>query len=574
MEKNWQIIQPDSSSVERIRRILNCTYATAAVLVNRHIKTESEARNYINFSLNNIRPPFFIKDIDTAVKRITRAVIKHEKILIFGDYDADGITATAILLEFLQYTGADVSFYIPHRTKEGYDLQADHIFGHALANEIDLIITVDCGSSRHEAVDAAQKSGIDVIITDHHTIDNIPPAFAVVNPRRQDCTTGFDHLAGVGVAFALIICLRKHLRSIDFWKKLPEPNLKEYCDLVALGTVADMVPLIHENRILSKIGLDVINKGLRPGLKALVNVSGINENKAVTDDIAFRLAPRLNAAGRIDHANTAVELLTTRNIKRAHEIALSLDHMNKTRQAAEKRILEDILEYIKKNPDVLNKKTLILSHHNWHEGILGIAASKLVERFYRPVILISTKNGIGKGSGRSIPGINIYDSLSVCSSHLQRFGGHPMAAGLQIRENRIKIFANDFDAAVSSVCSPDDFAKTVNIDCELRFDDISHQLIDELESLHPFGEGNPEPLFMAKNIIVSSSRIVGKHHRSMVLRQAGNNSNKPIQAIRFNIDTDSIKTGSLEESYEQIAFRLRWNRWNGKKTIQIVIQEI
>jgi len=574
MKKNWQIIQPDSTSVDRIRKILNCTYVTAAVLVNRQIKTESEVRDYINLSLSNLRPPFFIKDIETAVNRITSAIINKEKILIFGDYDADGITATTILLEFLQYTGADVSFYIPHRTKEGYDLQTDHIFGHALANEIDLIITVDCGSSRHEAVDAARKSGIDVIITDHHTIDNIPPALAVVNPRRQDCTTGFDHLAGVGVAFALIICLRKHLRSIDFWKTLAEPNLKKYCDLVALGTVADMVPLIRENRILSKIGLDIINKGLRPGLKALVSVSGINETGAVTDDIAFRLAPRLNAAGRIDHANIAVELLTTRNIKRAHEIALSLDHMNKKRQAAEKKVLENILEHIKKNPDVLNRKTLVLSHHNWHEGILGIVASKLVERFYRPVILISTKNGIGKGSGRSIPGINIYDSLLACSDHLQKFGGHPMAAGLQLLENSIKNFENDFDAAVSEKCSPDVFAKTVNIDYELDFDDISDQLIDELESLHPFGEGNPEPLFMAKNIIVSSSRIVGKNHRSMVLRQTGNNSNKPVQAIRFNIDTDSIKMGKLEESYEQIAFRLRWNRWNGKKTIQIIIQEI
>lgn len=574
MKENWQIIKPDLPSVEKIQKVLNCSYITALVLVNRSIKEESDARAFIDFSLKNIRPPFCIKDIDTAVQRIARAISAHEKILIFGDYDADGITATAILLEFLQYAGADVSFYIPHRTKEGYDIQADHIFGHALPNEIDLIITVDCGSSRHEAVKAASKSGIDIIITDHHTIDNIPRAYAVVNPRRDDCTTGFDHLAGVGVAFATIICLRKYLRSINFWKTRPEPNLKKYCDLVALGTIADMVPLIRENRILSRVGLDIINQGLRPGLKALASVSGINENIVVSDDIAFKLAPRINAAGRIDHANIAVELLTTPDIDKAREIALSLNHLNLKRQAMEKKIFEHIIDYIESNPDILNKKSLVLCHHSWHEGILGIAASKLADRFYRPVILISFKNGIGKGSGRSIPGINLYDCLFACSAHLQKFGGHPMAAGLQIGQESVKDFEKDFNDAVSQAGSSHSFSKNINIDCELDFKDISDRLLDELETLHPFGEGNPEPVFMAKNIIVSSSRIVGKVHRSMVLRQGGDNTKRPVQAIQFNIDPYLIKSGGFEQSFEQMAFKLQWNRWNGKKTPQIVIQEI
>ncbi|MGE0083680.1 MAG: single-stranded-DNA-specific exonuclease RecJ [Desulfococcaceae bacterium] len=568
MKTEWKILEPDREAVEKVSRIMKCTRVTAAVLVNRNIVSESDIRGFTDFSLASIRPPFAIRDMDTAVLRIAAAISDHEKILIFGDYDADGVTATAVLLEFLQYAGADVSYYIPHRTREGYDIQTGHIFGYALPAQTDLIITVDCGSSRHEAVQAARDSGIDIIITDHHTIDSIPPAVAVVNPKRADCTAGFSHLAGVGVVFTLLICLRKHLREKGFWKKIREPNLKNFCDLVALGTIADMVPLRFENRILSKVGLEMIRAGTRPGIRALAKVSGLKESCADADDIGFRLAPRVNAAGRLNHAGMAVELLTTRDPKRAEELAQALDRLNRQRQDTEKQMTGHILKYLEKYPEKLEKNTLVLSDSRWHEGVLGIVAAKLVNRFFRPVLLISAKNGMGKGSGRSIPGINLYDGLLQCAEHLEKFGGHPMAAGFQIREDRIAGFREDFDTAIRNTGHPGDISRQITIDCELPFDEISDHLIDELESLQPFGEGNPEPLFMARDVKVLSSRIIGDCHRRMLVHQSPDQNAPRIQAMCFHTDP-----GNLADRFSRIVYRLRWNRWNGKKTAQIIVEE-
>ncbi|MEZ4528080.1 MAG: single-stranded-DNA-specific exonuclease RecJ [Desulfobacterales bacterium] len=568
MKTEWKILEPDRKAVKKVSRILNCTEVTAAVLVNRNIVSAADIRSFADFSLTGIRAPFAIRDMDTAVSRIASAISDQEKILIFGDYDADGVTATAVLLEFLQYAGADVSYYIPHRTKEGYDIQTDHIFGYALPAQTDLIITVDCGSSRHEAVQAARSSGIDVIITDHHTIDSIPPAVAVVNPKRADCAAGFGHLAGVGVVFALLICLRKHLREKGFWKKRKEPNLKIFCDLVALGTIADMVPLLEENRILSKAGLEMIRAGLRPGIRALAKVSGINESCADADDIAFRLAPRVNAAGRLNHAGMAVELLTTRNPRRAQELAQALDQLNRQRQDTEKHMTGHILKHLKSCPEKLEKSALVLSDSRWHEGVLGIVAAKLVNRFFRPVLLISAKNGMGKGSGRSIPGINLYEGLLQCAGHLEKFGGHPMAAGFQIREDRIIRFQEDFDAAIRNMGQAGKLSRQITIDCELPFEKISERLVDELESLQPFGEGNPEPLFLAADVQVSSSRIIAGCHRRMVLHQSPEPNAPRMQAMCFHTDP-----GQQADRFARIAYRLRWNRWNGKKTVQIIVEE-
>ena len=559
---------PDPEAVRALQTALNCSLVTATILVNRNILTGPQASDFLNASLKDFRPPFDIKDMDAAVRRIARAVSEREKILIFGDYDVDGVTSVTLLLEFLKYAGADVSYYIPHRTQEGYDLQVNHVLGVALSAETDLIITVDCGSSRHDSVQAAIDSGIDVIITDHHTIDLPPPAVAVVNPRRRDCGAGFDHLAGVGVVFALLIHLRKYLREIDFWGRRPEPNLKNFCDLVALGTVADMVPMIGENRILSRTGIDIINNGSRSGLRALIRISGIKDRLADADDIAFRLAPRLNAAGRMGHASLAVELLTAKTDPEAEEIALKLNRMNKKRQDAEKEILEQVMSTIDKHPHLLEKKSLVLSHSNWHEGILGIVASKLVDRFFRPVILVSTRTSVGKGSGRSIPGINLHACLKECAAHLKAFGGHPMAAGLQISRENIRRFEDKFERVVSQASRPLSLSRPIAIDYELDFEDITDALVDEVEGLTPFGEGNPEPLFMATEVRVASHRIVGKCHRNMTLTQSRGADGKAVGAIQFNVDP-----AERPERFEKIAYRLRWNRWNGKKTTQILIEE-
>lgn len=572
MKKDWQILQPDIQSVKNLCAILKCDRITATLLVNRKIETAESALNFLNPSLNNIGSPFSIKDMDIAVSRIYKAIINSEKILIFGDYDVDGITSTSILLDFLQNTGADVHYYIPHRVKEGYSLHAMHISDYAIPNRINLIITVDCGSGSHDAVKTAQDAGIDVIITDHHIIPiKVPEAFAVVNPKRRDCTAGFDNLAGVGVVFVVIICLRKYMRDMNFWRNRQEPNLKVLCDLVALGTLADSVPLINENRIFASVGVQVMKtENTRPGIKALLKICRIENSYINSEDIAFKIVPRLNASGRMEHGKLSVEILTTESLNDAVQMARSLNDLNILRRKIEEKIINDIHAYLDENPCELEKRSLVLSAGDWHEGVLGIVASRLVNNYFRPVIVISTKNGVGKGSARSIPGFDLYEGLSACSDDLVHFGGHSMAAGMKIELKNIERFKTNFDNTVASRIKPADFTPKLSIDCELGFDDISDRLIDEIESLAPFGNGNPEPLFITKNVEVFSSKIVGKNHRSMLLKQSVRKMPKIFNAIHFN----ALTNAPLKDNFDRIAFRLHWNRWNGQKKVQIVVEEV
>jgi single-stranded-DNA-specific exonuclease len=571
MKEHWQIHQPDPDVVDKLSRDLGYHPITAAVLVNREISTLLDAQDFLNTSLNNLRPPFSLRDMEAAVNRIHKAIISNEKILIFGDYDVDGVTSVVILLNFLRYAGADVSYYIPHRITEGYSIQPGHIIQYVRPNQFDLIITADCGAGSHQAVEAANRFNIDVIVTDHHNIsEDIPPALAVINPKRHDCHAGLQNLAGVGVAFFLLICLRTRLREMGFWDKRPEPNLKEYCDLVALGTVADMVPLIEENRILSKTGLELINTGHRPGLTALLEASAIRNQTLSAEDIAFRLAPRLNAAGRMDHAARAVDLLIAEDIDAANKTAHTLNLLNRKRQDLEKGILADIERFIDKNSSLLRLRSLVLYQQGWHAGVLGIVASRMMRTYHRPVVLISLQDGTGKGSARSVEGLNIYDALAACGPFLEGFGGHAMAAGLQIREENIADFQNAFESEIQRTSSPETLVPAIQIDSELEVSDISDDLIDELELLMPFGVGNPEPLFLARDVKVVSSKIVGQNHRRMVLSQTSGSATATIAAIHFNVNDDDAK----KFHFDQMVFRLHWNRWNGKKTAQIVVEDL
>lgn len=570
MKKEWQILQPDIHLVEKLCEILNCHPAVASILINRNVSSTEDISNFFNTSLSRLSPPFSIKDMDVAVDRISAAIERKEKILIFGDYDVDGITATTILLEFFRSAGANASYYIPHRITEGFGLKTDHISNYALPNGINLIITVDCGSDSHDAVKAAIDAGIDVIVTDHHIIsDMIPPALAVVNPKRNDCPSGFHDLAGVGVALYLLICLRKKLRDTNFWQNRPEPNLKNYCDLVALGTLADMVPLTYENRILSTAGMSMIRSTDRPGLNALIEICEINKHTIDSDDIVFCLAPILNSAGRIDHASTAVELLCASDTQTARTIAHSLNSLNQNRRSIENTILTQVNDHLKNNPHLLLKNTLVLAHRNWHLGILGIVASRIMKKYFRPVVLITTADGIGKGSARSIPEINLYEGLSACADDIETFGGHSTAAGLEIKAEKIDRFKIHFENVVNRMAKSFVSKPKIAIDYKLDFADISNKLMDELESLKPFGTGNPAPLFMTENVRIVSSKLVGQNHRSMVLDQSGEKSGNPLHAIQFNIDTRI----PLTDNFDRIAYRLRWNRWNRSKKAEVVIEE-
>jgi single-stranded-DNA-specific exonuclease len=416
----------------------------------------------------------------------------------------------------------------------------------------------------------AAKAGIDVIVTDHHEIsDHIPPAVAVLNPKRSDCSSGMDAFAGVGVAFALVIALRKQLRDQNFWNDRPQPNLKNFCDLVALGTIGDMVPLIAENRIFVKTGLSLINAATRPGINALCAVAGITQQFINAEDVAFKLIPRLNAAGRMDHASQALHLLTTDDTATAHQLAQTLNGFNLQRRELEQSILNAILADLKQRPVPLKAHTLVSWNPGWHLGVLGIVASRLVETIYRPVVLIAVQNEVGKGSARSIPGLDLYKALHDCQHLLEDFGGHTMAAGLTIKMENVIEFQKAFEIAVSQIVQPVHQTPKLTVDTEVDFDDLSDVLVDEIENISPFGTQNPEPLFMTRNITVRSSKIVGNNHRRMVLTQGAGQSHKSINAICFNATDNLLR----KTAFARIAFRLRWNRWNNNKTIQLIIED-
>jgi single-stranded-DNA-specific exonuclease len=571
MVKKWQILKPDIEAVKKMSQHLPCHAITAAVLINRNLTSAQQAIRFLKSSLDMIRPPFGLRDMDAAVSRIYRAIAQNENILIFGDYDVDGVTATAVILEFFKHIGSTrVSYYIPHRIKEGYSLQPHHIHSHARPNQIQLIITADCGSGSHAAIAAARQSGIDVIVTDHHTVfEKIPPAAAFLNPKRLDCFSGMEALSGVGVAFALIIALRKYLREQNFWQRIPEPNLKNLCDLVALGTIGDMVPLVDENRIFSKAGLDCINSLKRPGIRVLSEMAGISNRSTNAEDVAFKLVPRLNAAGRIAHAEAALQLLMADDIATARQLATSLNGFNSQRQKLERLILEDILADLEHQPQRLRSRTLVGWHPQWHPGVLGIVASRLTEIYYRPVVLVAIEGELGKGSARSVPGVDLFKALQACRHCLEDFGGHSMAAGLTIKAENLVEFQHAFDQAVTRMQPSDDQTPQLTIDAEMNFDDLTDELVDEIEALSPFGTGNPEPLFMARNVKVLSSKIVGKNHRKMVVRQDAGQTQKAISAICFNASNNIL----TETDFERIAFRLKWNRWNARKSIQLIIED-
>jgi single-stranded-DNA-specific exonuclease len=372
------------------------------------------------------------------------------------------------------------------------------------------------------------------------------------------------------VAFFLLICLRTHLREKGFWQERPEPNLKNYCDLVALGTVADMVPLIEENRILCKTGLKLIPAGRRPGLAALMEASAVQNELLNADDIAFRLAPRLNAAGRMDHAARAVELLTAKEPDFAGKTAHTLNLLNQKRRQIEQGMLADIQRFLENNSSLRQRRSLVLSDQGWHAGVLGIVASQIVNAYYRPVVLITTRDGLGIGSGRSVAGLNLLDALVSCKPYLENFGGHSMAAGLKIREENIADFQNAFESVIQRISQPEDLTPSLDIDSELDFDTISDALVNELEALMPFGTGNPEPLFLTSDVTVVSSKIVGKNHRRMTLRQSSQPNTPVLQAIQFNVDSRV----SNKHNFSRLVFKLRWNRWKDRKTTQLVVEDL
>jgi single-stranded-DNA-specific exonuclease len=570
MKKVWRLQTPDVILVKKLQAALRCHPAVASMLIQRGIYSAKEADRFLNPSLQHLRPPFGMKDLDKAVSRMCQALTHGHKLWVFGDYDVDGVTATVLLYQFLVCCGADVSYYIPHRFTEGYGLKPCHISDMAVPKGIDLVVTVDCGSSSHEAVTLAKQAGIDVIITDHHELPaSLPPALAIINPKQPGCDGGFQDLAGVGVVFYFVAGIRKQLRDNGFWKNRKEPNLKKSCDLVALGTVADMVPLTGENRILTKIGLDVLRNGDRIGLDSLMQISGMDKQFIEAEDLAFRIAPRINAAGRIQHAQIAADLLSTRDPGVALQAAKLLNRCNLLRQDEEKRTLAAALNRLAKDSGLISQKCIVISGDGWHEGILGIVASRLLQRYGKPVFIISVDGSMAKGSGRSIAGLNLFAAVSACADLLLQFGGHAMAAGISLPASNITPFKERLEQVIIEMSGPQDFIPQMLIDHELDLQDINPALADEISALKPFGNHNPEPLFMARNVHVLSSTLLSGSHRRMILSQSSNGSRGRLAAIHFNADADIAGT----TFFSKMAYRIQWNRWKGSKSLQLVVED-
>lgn len=564
MQKVW--IFPEISSdvyVENLAAELDVPKVIAEILVNRNVKTAEEAKRFFQPSLSNLYDPFLLKNMDKAVDRIQEALKNREKILIYGDYDVDGITACSLLYLYLKEITEQVYFFIPERLKEGYGFSYRGV-EEAKRLGITLIITVDCGITAIEEVVAAQESGIDVIVTDHHQPGSeIPPAFAILNPIQQDCTYPFKGLAGVGVAFKLV-------QALDQTIGRDTPRLTQYTDLVAIGSSADIVPLIDENRILVKAGLERINSRQNLGLNALLNVASLNNIFIGTGQILFGIAPRINAVGRLGSAERAVKLFSTSQMSEAFEIAQILEQENRQRKNIEEKTSREAVEAAESEFQENSKDPLVLFKEGWHPGVIGIVASRLVDKFFRPAVMIAVEEGIGKGSIRSVPEFDVYDALKNCEKYLKEYGGHKLAAGLTVEEHNIAPFKEAFKKTVRETISDEALVPKLNIDARITLDRINERLFKILRQFAPFGPQNSRPVFTVEGAeVVGTPTIVGKNHLKFAVRQ----NNMVIPAIAFNMG-ERINQLDIGVPNLLLAFVIDENTWRGNTVIQLQVRDM
>lgn len=569
-KKRWRVREPELVLQKTLAASLNISTITSQLLINRGISDIQQAERFLSSTLSDIRSPFGMKGMKEGVERVLKALHNKEKIAIYGDYDVDGITSTSILLMFLKSTGANASYYIPERIAEGYGLNADAISKLA-ERGVTLLITVDCGISDHAELKLAKELGMDVIVTDHHEVpDDLPPAYAIINPKQSGCQFPFKNLAGVGVAFNFIIALRATLRDEGFWKEKEVPNLKEYLDLVALGTIADVVPLVDENRIFVKYGLMELTASTKPGIIALKEISGLNDVPINAGMVGYRLAPRINAAGRVGKGVDGVRLLTSESYDEAASIAKLLDDGNKERQGLEEVILREATEMVESGL-ISDRKSIVLASENWHPGVIGIVASRIAEKYYRPTVMIAIKDGVGKGSARSIHSFMLYEGLKECSHLLNEFGGHDYAAGLSINEENIEKFRDAFERVASGKLSDEDMIPEMDIDAAMNLNEVTEALINELDNLAPFGEANPEPLLCSTGLGIADCKVVGNNHLKMRVKQGSTVRDAIGFGMGRGLDGLSGLSGSNGLS---ITFIPQINLWNGGKSIQLKLKDV
>lgn len=558
MDKRWKILPWLEKESSALQSALGIHPALCNILAQRGILHFDQAKHYFRPRLEDLHDPWRMKDMLKAVNRIIQAIADEEKILVFGDYDVDGTTSVACMFQFLKkiYEPDKIDFYIPHRYKEGYGVSKAGI-DHAIKESFSLIISLDCGIKSVDLIGYAKEHGIDFVVCDHHQPDEqLPPAVAILNPKQSDCEYPFKELCGCGVGFKLISALCDELN-------LPMDLAYDYLDLVATAIAADIVPMNGENRLLAYYGLKKANENPNVGIKALKQLSGLEKELEISS-LVFMIAPRVNAAGRMDDARKAVQLFIAGTEKEAKEFAEMLHADNSDRKEADKNISEEALAEIIAHPDWIDRKSTVVYQPHWHKGVVGIVASRLIDHFYRPTVVLTNSGDYAAGSARSVPGFNLYEAIHACREHLLGYGGHFAAAGMTLEIDQINAFREKFEEVVSQRIRPECLIPEIVIDAEIKFRDLNQSFYRILCQMEPFGPENPKPLFVARNVTDSGySRIVKEQHVKFSLKQ----DETIFNGIGFNM---AAKFDLLKgEQAIDVVFTLDENEWNGNKSLQI-----
>lgn len=562
--KTTWIVNPPSPGVASLAGEAGISYLQARLLLNRGITSAEAAAAFLSPSLSGLTHPRMLKDMDAAVDRVIWAARRGRPITVYGDYDADGITATALLVHFFRELALSASYYIPDRFQDGYGLNSRAVQTISQSRR-GLLLTVDCGTNDREQVKLAMSRGLEVVVTDHHrTHEDFEPLCPVINPNRPDCTFPFRGLAGVGVAFFLAVAVRAALRKAGWFRFRGEPDLREYLDLVALGTVADMVPLLEENRRLVTAGIKIMASSRWPGLRALLEGAGVKSDRVSVEDVGFRLAPRINAAGRLGKSRIGIETLLTADPAEARDLAERLQLMNDRRQELEKRVLDQVVCGLPDPAGPDDRRTLVIQGGGWHQGVLGIVAARIAALFHRPVLVLDVRDGLASGSGRSIQGFDLHRALQRLEPLFTRFGGHSQAVGLSLETRHLDRLRHGLESAAQEELSESDLHPVLHVEAELQPADVTKELINEIHCLGPFGSGNPEPHFLGAGLEIIESRVVGERHLKLRVADEG----REMDAIGFGQAYLHPSPGSRINA----VYHPRINRWKGMESVQLNIQ--
>ncbi|MFT6970606.1 MAG: single-stranded-DNA-specific exonuclease [Roseivirga sp.] len=563
MQKRWLFgEQANDEVVETLQRDLGIDETLAFLFAKKGIKDLEEAKTYFRPQIDQLHDPFLMKDMDKAVDRLSKAIEKGENILVYGDYDVDGTTSVATFYGFLSQRFNNLEFYIPDRYSEGYGVSTTGI-QYAIDNGFRLIVTLDCGIKANERVKDAAEAGIDVIICDHHTPgDELPPAFAVLDPKRIDCLYPYKELSGCGVGFKLLqgFCERN---------KLPLDDLFQYLDLLAVSIASDIVPITGENRVLTYFGLKKLNQDPRPGLKALIDLYK-NKNDLTVTSIVFGIGPRINAAGRMDHAGAAVNLLLAKTEEEANHMADSINDQNDARRDFDSTITEEALMMIGAEEALINAKSTVLYKKDWHKGVIGIVASRCIEKYYRPTVILTESNGKATGSARSVMGFDVYNAITECADLLEQYGGHMYAAGVTMDISNVEDFKLRFEEVVTKRITEDQLTPAIYIDTVIFLDDINVKFFNTIKQMGPFGPQNMQPVFVSENVHAENAKVLKGLHLKFMVRQEGTDIGFDVIGFGLGDYCDLINSGMKFH----MAYTIEENDFRGNKTLQLFLKDI